>query len=68
MRRPLSSSEIGWLVRILLHISDAANTYFQLNQPPPTADGPLPRSLKVNGSWLPVALTRLGARDLEYNL
>ena len=47
MRRPLSSSEVGWLVRILLHISDAANIYFQLDQPPPAADGPLPRSLKV---------------------
>ena len=34
MRRPLSSSEIGWLVRILLHVSDAANTYLQLDQPP----------------------------------
>ena len=72
MRRPLSSSEIGWLVRILLHISDAANTYLQLDQPPPAADRPLPRSPKVSGSVLPVGQTLLGhvrnARDLDFNL
>lgn len=32
MRRPLSSSEVPWLVRLLLHLSDAFNAYFQLDQ------------------------------------
>ena len=31
MRRPLSSSEVRWLVRLLLHLSDAFNAYFQLD-------------------------------------
>lgn len=32
MRRPLSSSEVPWLVRLLLQLSDAFNAYFQLDQ------------------------------------
>lgn len=35
MRRPLSSSEVPWLVRILLYLSDAFNAHFQLDHPLP---------------------------------
>lgn len=35
MRRPLASSEIGWLVRLLVALSEAANRYLELEQPLP---------------------------------
>ncbi len=40
MRRPLSSSEIGWLVRLLLLISDIFNACFHLDQPLPAEATP----------------------------
>lgn len=47
MRRPLSSSEIGWLVRILLLVSDLANRSLGLDQPPPASEGPVSLDLKA---------------------
>lgn len=40
IRRPLSSSEIGWLVRLLLLMSHLLNHSLHLDQPPPE-DGAL---------------------------
>ena len=36
MRRPIGSNEIGWLVRLLLHLSDLLNRalYLQGTDPP----------------------------------
>lgn len=35
MRRPLASSEVGWLVRLLVYLSDSINASLRLNQPLP---------------------------------
>lgn len=38
MQRPLSSSEVGWLVRLLVLLSGMINAKLRLDEPLPPAD------------------------------